>query len=53
MTLEEAMDCEVTRAEAVAEIKLHGCKADLKEFFLEYGFHVTYQGCDVLGWLGY
>ena len=52
MTLDEAMECEVTRAQAVAEISLHD-GADLDEFFAEYGFHATYEGADVLGWLGY
>jgi hypothetical protein len=52
MNLDDAMDCEVTRAQAVAEISLHD-GADLEEFFSEYGFHATYEGSDVLGWLGY
>jgi hypothetical protein len=51
MNLDEAMDCEVTRAEAVSEINLHG--ADIDEFYREYGHHATYEGSDVLGWLGY
>ena len=34
MNLDEAMQCEVTRAQAVAEISLHD-GADLDEYFLE------------------
>lgn len=51
MTFEEAIESTVTKAQALAEIRRHGCSVE--EFILEQGDHPTYAGEDVLGWLGY
>ena len=51
MTYEEATETEVSKAEAVREIRKHGL--DPADFFAEVGERETYQGSAVLGWLGY
>jgi hypothetical protein len=51
MSYSEAIDCEVTRAEAMREIARHGCNA--ADFIAECGDHQTYAGAAVLAWLGY
>jgi hypothetical protein len=51
MQLEDALECTVTRKEAIAEIKKHG--VPIEEFFDEVGDRPEYQGSDVLHWLGY
>lgn len=52
MTLDDAMEATVSRAEARAEIEIqHGlCFAD---FIAECGDAEEYEGADVLNWLGY
>lgn len=51
MNYDEAMTSIVTRAQALAELRRHG--ADLAEFLDEVGDHDTYEGEQVLNWLGY
>ena len=51
MTYEEALVINVTKAEALAEIRKHGI--DPNEFLEEVGDREEYAGADVLGWLGY
>ena len=51
MTLAEAWEVEVTREEAVREIKRHGLEP--QEFFAEVGDREVYEGGEVLGWIGY
>lgn len=51
LSYQEAIDIEVTRAEAVRELEKHG--ADLAEFFADCGECDSYPGAVVLGWLGY
>jgi hypothetical protein len=51
MTYEEALVINVTKSEALAEIRKHGI--DPNEFLEEMGDHDTYAGADVLAWLGY
>lgn len=47
----EAIEVEVTKAEAVREVEKHGI--DKTEFFAELGEKDCYQGKDILDWLGY
>jgi hypothetical protein len=51
MQLEDALECTVTRKEAIAEIKKHG--VPIEDFFDEVGDREEYHGSDVLYWLGY
>lgn len=51
MSYNEACDAEVTRAEAQLEIRRHHC--EWSDFVAECGERETYQGVDVLAWLGY
>jgi hypothetical protein len=51
MTYEEALVINVTKSEALAEIRKHGI--DPKEFLEEMGDREDYAGADVLAWLGY
>ena len=51
MTIDDALTAEVTRAEALHELALHG--ADPALFFAEVGDRDTYGGDEVLYWLGY
>ena len=51
MTLDEAMDATITRAQAQAEISRHG--ADWEAFLTDCGDREEYDGADVLMWLGY
>lgn len=51
MDYSEAIDIEVTRAEAIREIKKH--YADLDNFFADCGDLEEYPGAVVLDWLGY
>lgn len=51
MTLEEAMDAVVSKAEAVTEIRRH--HQDPAEFFSEVEERDEYFGSEVLEWLGY
>lgn len=51
MSFEEAMNAEVTRDDARREILRHSL--DPEDFFLDVGDFPTYDGADVLGWLGY
>ena len=51
MQLEDALECTVTRKEAIAEIMKHG--VPIEDFFDEVGYREEYQGSDVLHWLGY
>jgi len=51
MSYDEAREATVTRAEALAEVKRHGCSVE--EFLSEMGDRDEYSGSDVLDWLGY
>ena len=51
MTYEEALVINVTKSEALAEIRKHGI--DPNEFLEEVGDREDYAGADVLAWLGY
>lgn len=54
MTLEEAMEATVTREEARREIEEnHSCDGGWLAFVEEHGWHDTYPGSVVLGWIGY
>ena len=56
MNYEEAIEAEdITRAEAKADIDLHGCgKEESWNSFLEHaGDKPEYTGQEVWGWLGY
>lgn len=50
-SLEDAMEAEVTKAEAKAEIKKH--KLEWNDFIEEVGDKELYSGSEVLEWLGY
>lgn len=47
----EACDAEITRQEAIREIKKHGL--DPTEFFTDVGDKEEYIGQEILDWLGY
>ena len=51
MSLEEAMEAEVSRDAAEREIRRHDL--DPSEFFGEVGDRPWYTGAEVLEWLGY
>jgi|11_taG_2_1085331.scaffolds.fasta_scaffold02625_12 archaellum biogenesis protein FlaJ (TadC family) len=51
MNYHEALDAEVTAAEAKAEIKKHD--ASWHDFIREYGDRNEYMGKEVLDFLGY
>lgn len=51
MSLEDAMDATVTKAQAQAEIKKHD--QDWNEFVRDVGDKPSYKGSEVLEWLGY
>ena len=51
MNYEDAVLSDVTRDQAIAEVQEHG--VDLTEFFADMGDHATYEGGEVLSWLGY
>jgi hypothetical protein len=51
MTYEEALTINVTKAQALAEIRKHGI--DPNEFLEDMGDHEDYDGAEVLAWLGY
>ena len=51
MTLEEALEAEVSKEAAELEIKRH--EQDPAEFFREIGDRPWYTGGEVLAWLGY
>ena len=51
MELADALECTVTRKEAIAEIMNHG--VPVEDFFKEVGDRPEYKGSDVLYWLGY
>lgn len=51
LTLHEAWDVTVTRAEALAEVRRHGAR--WAEFLADVGDREEYEGGEVLGWLGY
>ena len=51
MSYLEALDANITKQEAIAEIKKHGL--DPEEFFVEEGERDEYIGSEVLFWLGY
>ena len=51
MTLDEAFEATITKAEAISEIEKHGHAP--AEFFADVGERAEYTGQDVLGWLGY
>jgi hypothetical protein len=53
MNLLEAMEAEVTREEAKAEIDRHDSDGGWDVFIAEHGDHPEYEGATVLGWLGY
>ncbi len=50
----EAIECEVTAAEARQEIDKHDCTdTSIEDFQTIYGTHDAYCGGDVLHYLGY
>ena len=49
----EALDLEVTRAEAIAEIDRHDVEGGSAAFLVEVGDKPEYIGSEVLDWLGY
>jgi hypothetical protein len=51
MTYLDAIESEVSKSEAIQELKRHD--ADPFAFFAEVGERDTYQGSEVLDWLGY
>ena len=51
MSLDDAWDADVTRIEALAEIRKHS--ACWEDFLAEVGDKEIYEGSEVLGWLGY
>mgnify|MGYP003649474404 FL=1 len=52
MTYEEAVEStDITRAEAIAEVRAH--QISLDDFFAEVGDKPHYFGSEVLEWLGY
>ena len=51
MQLEDALECTVTRKEAIAEIMKHDFP--IEEFFDDVGDRPEYRGSEVLLWLGY
>ncbi len=51
MNYDEAVESKVSREQAIREIRKHG-QSDT-EFYLEMGYKETYNGGDVLAWLGY
>ena len=51
MTYEEAIETQVTKAEAMREIMKHGI--DPNEFLAEIGDREFYSGEVILRWLGY
>lgn len=51
MTLEEAMDSQISRREVESEIKNHGLSP--LDFFADVGVRDYYDGSEVLNWLGY
>lgn len=52
MDYDTAMEEEVTREEARLEIERHDCEG-FDAFLAEVGDKPTYQGSEVLNWLGY
>lgn len=53
MDYEEACEATVTREEARREIARHDCDGGFDAFLAEVGDRATYNGSEVLGWLGY
>ena len=57
MTYEQAMGAVVSKAEAIAEIRLHptgqDAELDISDFLIEVGDRPEYTGAEVLDWLGY
>lgn len=53
MTYEDAIEAEVTREEARREIARHQVEGAFEEFLAEVGDRPTYNGAEVLGFLGY
>lgn len=51
MTYDEAVEVELTPAEARREVKRHG--HEWEAFVAEVGTRDAYQGQEVLDWLGY
>ena len=51
MDYTEACCLTVSKDQAIAEIKKHGCTS--AEFFADNGNHSDYDGGEVLAWLGY
>ena len=49
---DDAIGHEVTRAQALAELRAHGID-DPREFLAEVGDFETYLATSVLDWLGY
>ena len=57
MTYEQAMGAIVSKAEALAEIRLHptgqDAELDITHFLMDVGDKAQYTGAEVLDWLGY
>ena len=53
MTYKEAIESEVSREEARAEIARHDTDGGFEQFLLDVGDRPSYSGAEVLGWLGY
>lgn len=51
MNYEQAVEVEVSKGEALEEVRKHGCSVE--EFLTEMGDKESYQGAEVLTWLGY
>jgi hypothetical protein len=51
MTYSEALEADITRRQAVAEIKKH--RLNSEDFFKEVGDRGLYKGAEILNWLGY
>ncbi len=51
LSYDEAMDCEVTKQAAIAELARH--QESFEEFAAMHGDKETYEGKDVLEYLGY
>lgn len=51
MNYEQAVEAEVSKEEALAEVCKHGCSTT--EFLSEMGNKDSYEGAEVLAWLGY
>ena len=53
MNYDEAVEAEVTREQARAEIAKHDADGGFEQFLVDVGDRASYSGAEVLAWLGY